>query len=40
MWGLFGISIDLPEIEDLDLTREATLKTDPVMEVTPKLLSY
>ena len=40
MWGSFGISIDLPEQEDSDLTREATLKTDPEMEVTSKLLSY
>ena len=40
MWGSFGISIDLPKLEDSDLTREATLKTDPEMEVIPKLLSY
>ena len=40
MWGSFGINIDVPKREDSDLTREATLKTDPEMEVTTKLLSY
>ena len=40
MWGSFGVSIDLPKLEDSDLTMEATLKTDPEMEVTPKLLGY
>ena len=40
MWGSFGISIDLPKLEDSDLTMEATLKTGPEMEVTPNLLCY
>ena len=40
MWGSFGISIDLLKLEDSDLSMEATLKTDPEMEVTPKLRSY
>ena len=41
MWGgLFGVSIDLQNQEDSDLTMEATLETDPEMEVTPKLLCY
>ena len=40
MWGSFGISIDLAKLEDSDLTKEATFKTDPEMEVTSKLLSY
>ena len=38
MWGSFGVSIDLPKLEDSDLTLEATLKTDPETEVTLKLL--
>ena len=37
MWGSFGVSIDLPKIEDSDLTMEAILKTDPEMVVNPKL---
>ena len=40
MRGSFGVSIDLPKLEDSDLTMEATLKTDPEMEVAPKLLCY
>ena len=40
MWGSFGVSIDLARIEDTVLTMEAILKTDPEMEVTPKLISY
>ena len=40
MWGSFGVSIDLPNLEDSDLTMKATLKTDPEMEVTLKLISY
>ena len=50
MWGSFGVSIDLPKLDDSDLTMEAMLKTDPVieailktdpkMEVAPKLISY
>ena len=40
MWGSFGVSIDLPKLEDTVLIMEAKLKTDPEMEVTPKLLSY
>ena len=40
MWGSFGVSIDLPKIEDTVLIMEPTLKTDPEMEVTPKLISY
>ena len=34
------IWVDLPKLEDSDLTMEATLETDPEMEVTPKLLCY
>ena len=41
MWGgLFGVSIDLQNQEDSDLTMEATLDTDPETEVTPKLQCY
>ena len=40
MWGPFGVSIDLPKLDDLDFTMEAMLKTDPEMEVTLKLLFY
>ena len=40
MWGSFGVRIDLPKLEDSDLTMEATLKTYPEMEVTLKLLFY
>ena len=38
MWGSFWVSIDLPKPEDSDPTMEARLKSDPEMEVTPKLL--
>ena len=38
MWRSFGVSIDLPKLENTVLTMEATLKTDPEMEVTLKLL--
>ena len=38
--GLFGVRIDLQNQEDSDLTMEATLETDPEMEVTPKRLCY
>ena len=40
MWGSLGVSIDLPKLEDSDLTMEATLKTDPDLEVTQKLFCY
>ena len=40
MWGSFGVSIDLPKLEDSDLTMEAKLKTDSEMEVTLKLQFY
>ena len=33
MWGSFGISFDLPKLEDSDMTREATLKTDSEIEI-------
>ena len=29
MWGSFGVSVDLPKLQDSDLTMEATLETDP-----------
>ena len=40
MWGSFGVSVDLPKLQDSDLTMEATLETDPEMEVTPNLQCY
>ena len=40
MGGSFGVSIDLPKLEDSDLTMEAKLNTDPEMEVTLKLQCY
>ena len=40
MWGSFGVSVDLPKLEDSHLTMEASLKFDPKMEVIPKLLCY
>ena len=40
MWGSFWVSIKLPKLEDSDLTMEATLKTDPEMEVILKLRFY
>ena len=40
MWGAFGVSVDLPKLEDSDLTMEATLETDPILEVSPQLLCY
>ena len=40
MGGSFGVGIDLSKLEDTVLIMEATLKTHPDMEVTPKLISY
>ena len=40
MWGSFGVRIDLPKLEDSDLTVEVRLKTDPEIEVISKLLGY
>ena len=40
MWGSFGVSVDLPKLEDSDMAMDARLKTNPEMEVTPKLLCY
>ena len=40
MWASFGVSIDLSKLEDSDLTVKVRLKTDPEMEVIPKLLGY
>ena len=40
MGGSFVVRIDLPKLEDSDLTMEATLKTDPEVEVTQILLFY
>ena len=40
MSGSFGVSIDLPKLEDSDLIMEAKLEADPEIEVTPKLISY
>ena len=36
----FVRSIDLPKLEESDLTMVARLKTDSEMEVIPKLLCY
>ena len=35
MWGSFGVSVDLPKLQDSDLTMEATLETDPEMDHWP-----
>ena len=35
MWGSFGVSIDLPKLEDSDLTKEPRLTNDPKMEDIP-----
>ena len=40
MWGSFGVSLDLPKLEDSDMAMEAIFKNDPEMEVIPQLLDY
>ena len=39
IWGAFGISFDVPNLEGSELTMEAKLYNDPRMEVSRKLLS-
>ena len=40
MWGSFGIYIDLPKLEDSEVTMKARLTKDPEMEVRKKLIGY
>ena len=40
MWGSFGVKIDLPKLENTEMTMEARLTNDPGIEVRTKLLSY
>ena len=40
MCGSLGVSIDLPKLEDSDLTMEATPENDHEMEVTLNLQCY
>ena len=40
MLGSFGVQIDLPKLEDSEVTMEARLTNDPEIEVRIKLVSY
>ena len=40
MWGSFGVYIDLPKLEDSEVTMEARLTNDPEIEVRTKLVGY
>ena len=40
MWGSFGVHIDLPKLEDSEVTMEAGLTNDPKIEVRTKLVGY
>ena len=40
MWGSFGVYIDLPKLENLEVTMESRLTNDPEIEVKTKLVSY
>ena len=40
MWGSFEVYIDLPKLEDSEVTMEARLKNDPEIEVRTILVSY
>ena len=40
MWGYFEIYIDLPKLEDSEVTTEARLTNDPEIEVGTKLVSF
>ena len=39
MWGSFGIYIDLPKLEDSEVTMDARLTNDPEIEVRTKLVT-
>ena len=40
MWGSFGVYIDLPKLENSEVTMEARLTNDPEIEVRTKLVGY
>jgi len=40
MLGSFGVQIDLPKLEDSELTMEARVANDPGIEVRTNLVSY
>ena len=40
MWGNFGVYIDLPKLEDSEVTMEVRITNDPEIEVRTKLVSY
>ena len=40
MWGSFGVYIDLPKLDNSEVTMEARLTNNPEIEVRTKLVSY
>ena len=40
MWGSFVVYIDLPKLENSEVTMEARLTNDPEIEVRTKPVSY
>ena len=40
MWGSFEVYIDLPKLENSEVTMEARLTNDPEIEVRTKPVSY
>ena len=40
MWGSYGVYIDLPKLENSEVTMEARLTNDPEIEVRTKPMSY
>ena len=40
MLGSFGVNIDLPKLENTEMTMEARLTNDPKIEVRTKLVGY
>ena len=40
MWGSFGVHIDLPKLENTEMTIEGRLTNDPEIEVRTKLVGY
>ena len=40
MWGSFGVKIDLPKLENTEMTMEARLTNDTEIEVMTKLVGY
>ena len=40
MQGSFGVHIDLPKLEESEVTMEARLTNDPEIEVRTKIVSF